>query len=139
MAFDLLPGETVIWGATNVGDRDFGLSVTTHRVLQSYSRFGDSVQRWVSLESIDSASQGRFRRSFPWKTFWLLIPLILWFFGRDEAIVLTSAGNEAIRIESGIITGGLPRDFLDVVASARHSLVSRRNSLEPQMRVTLSP
>lgn len=44
MAFDLLPGETVVWGATNVSDRDFGLSVTTHRVLLSYSRFGDSLQ-----------------------------------------------------------------------------------------------
>ena len=135
MAFDLLPGETVVWGATNIGDRNFGLSVTTHRVLQSYSRFGASSQQWVSLESIDSAAMGRFRRPFPWWTFWLLIPLILWFFGRDEAIVLTSAGNECIRIESDIWSSGLPRDFLDVVASARHSLVSRN----APMRVTLSP
>ena len=138
MAFDLLPGETVVWGATNVGDRDFGLSVTNLRVLQSYSRLGDSVQMWVPLESVDSARQGRFKRPFPWKTFWLVIPLLLWIFGRDEAIMLTCGGGECIRIESGILSGGLPRDFLDVVATARHSRVSR-NSLEAPMRVTLSP
>ena len=138
MAFDLLPGETVMWGATNVGDRDFGLSVTTHRVLLSFSRMGDSLQTWVPLERIDSARMGRFKRPFPWKTFWLVIPLIVWLFGRDEAIVLTCGGNESLRIESGAWSGGLPRDFLNVVASARHSRLAMDSSRAPA-RVTLAP
>ena len=152
MAFVLFPGETVIWelamtGQAMTGQQDVNLTVTTRRVIVERSGLGESSNRWIAVDKIDTAGYGRFRNPFPWKWFLIgllllivpgLIVLLVWLFGRNDELVLTAGGSECLRLRTGVLQGGLPTDFLDAVASARHSLNTGTSSGAP-MRVTLNP
>ena len=152
MPFALCPGETEIWSTTTQAGGPTGrvrsyLTVTTHRVIAAFSRSGDTHNVWIPLDMVDSATYGRFREAFSFRWFFILslllivpglIYLIVWFFGRNELIIVNAGGEERVRMSTGILQGGLPTEFLDAVACARHSLLYGASPNAP-MTVTLNP
>ena len=152
MPFALCPGETEIWSTTTQAGAPGGrvrsyLTVTTHRVITTFSRSGDTHNLWIPLDMVDSATYGRFREAFSFKWFLILsllfivpglIYLLVWFFGRNELIIVNAGGEERVRMSTGILQGGLPTEFLDAVACARHSLLYGASAGGP-VRVTLNP
>ncbi len=151
MPFALCPGETEVWSTTTRTGPSRGagahLTVTTHRVIAMYSHEGDTHDLWIPLDMVDSATYGRFRNQFSIGRFIVLlllfivpglIYLLAWLFGRNDVMVVTAGGEERVKVGLGILQGGVPTEFLDAIACARHSLMYGAPA-GPPVRVTLTP
>ena len=152
MPFALCPGETEVWSTTtrtggfNSRNRAH-LTVTTHRVIVGSADWGETFDLWIPLDMVVTATYGRFRNRFSFKKFLILsllfvvpglIYLLVWFFGRNDMMIVDAGGEERVTLSNEALQGALPTEFLDAIACARHSLLYGAPS-GPPVRVTLTP
>ncbi len=152
MPFALCPGETEVWstamrtGMPGAGSRSH-LTVTTYRVIIGYAQSGQEYDLWMPLDMVVTATYGSFRKRFSLKTFLILslffavpglIYLLVWFFGRQDMMVVDAGGEERVELGNDVLQGALPTEFLDAIACARQSLLYGAPASGP-VRVTLNP
>ena len=145
MPFNLTTGETAL---LDLEIRRGRISVTTHRLVLTYSESGSSGVKYLPLEKIDSMEETKTRK--PFTRSWLIaiiigliclvIPgivlFIIWYFGREDGIVFRTP-TDRIVLGTGLLRGGIPEGLMDAVETARKACIREVRSPNP-VRVALT-